>query len=181
MRNALLASMILSLAVQAGTASNAAADEDSPYYTPPAGSKLLLKRGLTVPAGQASVLIQNGQVVPSFSQVSQYEPYCKLEMQRLSDSAQTVQPGEFVVNKTQRERSYHGRAPTFTPGFVYVAESIDRGHERRSTHLYLQSGQQPDVFRMTCQRWQDASRAKNVTLREIRQTLGDLFSLQVPS
>lgn len=163
------------LALSIAPLSAGAANEDSPYYSLPAGSKFVLKRQLTVPAGQASIFIQGGQV-RTFSEVYQYEPHCKVEMQRLTNNPQTIQPGEFVVDKMRRERSQHGALP----GFVYVLDSFDRSYERYSTHFYLSSGQQPEVFRVTCQQWQDPAWPKHVTLRQINQTLGDLLSLQAP-
>ncbi|NNG14194.1 MAG: hypothetical protein HKM22_03455 [Gammaproteobacteria bacterium] len=67
-----------------------------------------------------------------------------------------------------------------TPATV-VARDFRGGapNENYMTVLYLHSDRQPDVFRMTCQHWEAPSDAQHLTIKQIRQALGDLFTLKL--
>jgi hypothetical protein len=45
--------------------------------------------------------------------------------------------------------------------------------------IHLRSSRQPDVLRMTCGRWDYPGAASRLTIREIRDTLGELFTLRL--
>jgi hypothetical protein len=51
-------------------------DEQSPFYPPPAGSRLTLHKELKIPAEELSVYIQNGRVLRNV-EVQHYYPFCK--------------------------------------------------------------------------------------------------------
>ncbi|MEK7759418.1 MAG: hypothetical protein AAB304_07450, partial [Pseudomonadota bacterium] len=49
------------------------------------------------------------------------------------------------------------------------------------TILELESPRQPQVRWLTCQQWSEPAIGQHVTIREIRQTLGEIILLQLPA
>jgi hypothetical protein len=151
-------------------------DEQSPFFTPPAGSRLLLKQALTIPAEMVGVFIQGGRAVGN-RDVDQYYPHCRLEVRERLDTAQTVEPDEFLVQRVRRDievvsntpaaplrRVSHG--PSF---FVY------------RTLLDLKSARQPQVRILICQYWGHPALDNHLSIHDIRRALGELMVLQLPT
>lgn len=152
-------------------------DVDSPYYTVPAGSTLVLNAPLEIPSGEASIYLQDGDVT-SYWSANKYEGHCKFEMWSIVDRRRTVQPDRFEVHRVSREREYVDSAP----GRALASEDGEGGPfvEIGKTVMYLRSPSQPDVYRMTCQRWDDFVDPVPMSIRDIRRTLGETFSLELP-
>jgi hypothetical protein len=136
-------------------------DENSPYFVIPAGSRLVLHQAVTVPAFTAGVYLQGGAWMP-WTQISRYHPHCKLELQQPADSAQSVTPDEFVITRAGEQ-----------------AETQE-GLEIRARVLELHSGRQPHVRRLSCAIWQTAAGGQPISGRELRQALGNVFTLDLP-
>jgi hypothetical protein len=158
---------------------------DSPYYRIPAGSTLTLNKDLAIPAGKAAVYIQNGQIVGSIGQIHEYDPYCSLEMRTNRDVAQPVKADQFVILKVREEtRLARAESILLARNFhtTIAGNNMDGGPSQKlhSTLLDLRSERQPEVFRLTCQRWDDRSYPTlPLTVSEIRKTLGDVFTLKL--
>lgn len=151
-------------------------DIDSPFFSPPAGSQLRLTRPLTIPANDAGVFIQYGKPQYSVWQPDRYYPNCDFELYSRASHERVVEPDTFTVTRTVRGIDNVMLAPA-------VVASSDTGngapHENYMTVLYLHSDRQPDVFRMTCQHWEDPNEGDHLTVKQIRQALGDLFILEL--
>jgi hypothetical protein len=169
--------LLLSLTLVAGCQYVPPRDIGSPFFSPPAGSQLRLTRPLTIPANDAGVFIQYGKPQYSVWQPDRYYPSCDFELRTRSSHERVVEPDTFTVTRTVRETENVMLAPA-------IVASHDTGngapHENYMTILYLHSDKQPDVFRMTCQHWEDPSDAQHLTIKQIRQALGDLFTLTLP-
>lgn len=135
-------------------------DENSPYFVIPADSRLVLHQAVTVPAFAASIYLQGGSWMP-WTQISRYHPHCKFELQQPLESAQTVTPDEFVI--------------------VRAGEEVEtqEGLEIRARVLELRSMRQPQVRRLSCAIWQTAAGGQPVSGRELRQALGNVFTLHL--
>lgn len=135
-------------------------DENSPYFVIPAGSRLILHQAITVPAFTAGVYLQGGSWMP-WTQISRYHPHCKLELRQPMDSAQTVAPDEFVI--------------------THAGEEVEtqEGLEIRARVLELRSERQPRVRRLSCAIWQSTAGGQPVSGRELRQALGEVFTLEL--
>lgn len=48
-----------------------------------------------------------------------------------------------------------------------------------STHMILRSTHQPEVRELNCRRWDDPALRVHLTIREIRQALGEIFTLEL--
>lgn len=151
--------------------------ENSPFYPIAVGSRLILKQPLSIPADRASVYIQRGRIVP-YNGRDTYYANCQFELNTLKPFAQTVDPDEFTVSKvTQYIRLNH----LYEPGRMYaqIGGKGDVSSKLYAWMIYLRSSRQPDVLRMTCGRWDYPGAARQLTIQEIRNTLGDLFTLQL--
>ena len=127
-------------------------DENSPHHVLPSGSRLVLKQELAIPAGSAGVMLQGGRVV-SDQDANPYHPHCRLEVNDVRETTQTVTADEFVVRRARQESYTVARA-----GLKKVDVSGDGGGISLfvfRTILGLESPRQPWVRRLTCQQWAD--------------------------
>ena len=150
----------------------------SPYYAIPVGSKFVLHEPVTIPAGKASVYIQRGKIVP-YNGRDTYYANCQFEVYTIRSTAYTVQPDEFVVNKV-RSRIELNRY--FEPGTLLAQMGGGRGDITSKYYarlFYLHSTKQPDVLRMTCGRWDYRAFSNQLTIDEIRGTLGGIFTVNL--
>jgi hypothetical protein len=152
--------------------------EDSPFYMVPAGSSLVLTEAITFPPGRARVYVQGGEVRPHGG-VNRYEPYCRLHLRIVPETAYTLQPGEMRVQRVSRQTEYVQSGPVQVAGLL---GSIDDGgpvFSIEQTVFRLQSAAHP-VHRMVCEHWQEFARARHVTMAEIRRALNPVLRLEAP-
>ena len=176
-RLALVLALTLLSANQA-SAEKAKKSEDSPYYTVPAGSKLLLHKPLTVPASKAGVYFQGGKVL-SHKDVDEYYPHCKLEVRDVKDTPQSIEPDEFVVYKVVEGEDYSALAYPRLAGLGIISAGNGAGRVMYFTNFYLRSDKQPHVMLLICQHWEDPTDAEYLTVRQIRKALGEFFTLKL--
>lgn len=161
-------------------------DEESTFFVPPVGSTLTLNRAVTIPEDETSVYLQNGKIM-SFRDIDKYYPHCKFELWTRPSTPQNVQAGGFVIKRAVQDITVGARSPGRTMlAAVGIGIVIGQGGDGDgspmqtfATHLYLQSPQQPDVYRMTCQQWAYLSTGEHVTVNEIRHALGEIFTLRL--
>ena len=162
-------------------------NEDSPYYEVPVDSKLILHRDLTIPARTTIVYLQRGQIVSKHYQVDRWGTYCELELSRKRDVPQTIDADEFDIYKVKQETVFGDHFIQLASrglGFGGLAQ-FGRGNDGRqlyeviATRMALRSERQPDVQALVCASWHTAQALSYLTIRGIRDTLGDLFTLQL--
>ena len=163
-------------------------NEDSPYYEVPVDSKLILHRDLTIPAKTAIVYFQRGQIFLKHYQYNRYGTYCELELSAKRNVLQTVKADEFVIYKVKQETVFgDGGLIQLARGRVRfgLAQSFGRDndgirlYEVVATRMALRSERQPDVHALICASWEPAQAMSYLTIRKIRNTLGDIFTLQL--
>ena len=182
---------IIILAIMLGachTASYYEGNENSPFYLVPAGSTLTLTRPLTVPADQVAVFLQGGEIVTS-GRINQYYPHCKFELRHRRDAAQNVQADSFAITKVVQEVGHSvalddlrlARTSVGVGIGINVGGGWDDGGSLQafSTRLRLQSANQPEVFRLSCGQAALLHEGQHVSIKEMRQALGEIFSLQL--
>lgn len=156
-------------------------NENSTYYTVAVESKLVLNRRLTVPAKKNRLYFQHAQIL-AFEDVNEFQPYCALHLHTKKDVPQAINPDEFVVHKVFQEHLFHlAGFPIGSPIRLAQLEDRDGGmtYEVVATVMDLLSEGQPDVLRMTCAAWGLPQDISNLTIQKIRQSLGDIFTLQL--
>ncbi len=158
-------------------------NEGSPYYKVPIGSKLILRQDIVIPPHAAGIYLQGGKIAP-LAQVNQYYPHCKFEVLKLKDTPQTIQPDEFSIKKVVQETTHSVGLDRLQSAAVSIGVGIhigmDDDHSTLMTYvtrLDLHSEKQPDVFRLSCGLWAYPPQGQHVTIREIRQVLGNVFTL----
>jgi len=154
-------------------------DENSTLYPPPPGSRFTLKQALTIPANSAHVDLQGGQAV-SLSKLNQYRPYCRLDVQEVRETSQSVQPDEFLAKRVYRQTN---DVVAQRSGLVRVRRVSNDGGPTfmiYRTVFELQSERQPQVRRLTCEHWDRPALGDHLSLRQIRTALGEFFSVSLP-
>ncbi len=152
-------------------------NEDSPYFEVPFESKVVVRRELFAHAHSRNVFLQKGAVL-AFHDVNQYEPYCVFVLHTQKPSVQAIQPDSFIVTRVRQEYYY-----SLARANVEVAQMM-QGEDGETwfvlaTVMELQSPQQPDVTRLICAAWGLPQQRSNVTVRNIRGSIGDLVSLEL--
>lgn len=174
MRSVFWSALVFLAACQSLPATNPA----SPYYQIPAGSQLVLHQAVTIPAHTAHVFIQGGQLLAPrrLNPVNQYYPNCKLEVRQPADRAQTIAPDTFIV--TRVSQNWYDAGLVF-PLYASVGDDDGPSMQNYITTLFLHSERQPQVWRLDCQHWQYPAEAEFLTLAQIRQTLGNVMSVEL--
>lgn len=154
---------------------------ETPYYRFSPDSRLVLKRPLDVPAGWATVRLQHGSAVP-FGHVGEYLPHCILEVDKVRDVPQRVEPDTFAIVKVVRSESMLAARSGI---FIRAAFADDDRPAQMfyKTIFMLRSERQPGVRSLTCQSDQYAAGVgipRHLTVPEIREALGDVFALELP-
>lgn len=155
---ALLAGFALLTACQSG----AVRDPDSPWYRIPAGSKLVLLKPVTIPAGSAHVKFQGGAALGAGG-VGQHEVWCRLDINRLADRPHTIQPDTFTITRMESHEEW-------------VTLRVTKEYVKT---LYLKSEAHPEVLTLTCQQWNDPLRGTDISIPQMQHALGDYFRFEL--
>jgi hypothetical protein len=175
MNKNLLFPFLLAVTSVAACESQVVKDKNSQFYSVQLGSTFTLNREITIQPDRTSVYFQNGK--PGAARdVDFYKPHCKFELFTISTEARLVNPDTFVVTRIVDQRE---DVSTSWPRYAGLGMARGDGpvHLTYSTTLYLESKIQPDVFRMNCKRWDDPVIGEYLTINEMRQALGDYFTL----
>ena len=161
---------------------NAVKDEDSAFYAVPVGSLLVLNQDVTIAGDQVAVYVQNGQLM-SDTEVNKYYPNCKFEVYKISEQPRTVLADTFEIIKVvddiessslQKSTELAALDKALTFGM------LDRSYVfNYATLMYLNSEKQKDVYRLTCQHWEDVMDDRHLTIRQMRVAMGDIFTLKI--
>jgi hypothetical protein len=153
-------------------------DRDYPYNLPPVGSTLVVKKPITIPAGQVRIFLQHGELFRK-ADFDRYEPSCSLELRKLADVARRIEPDSFIISQVQRLTQEVVQTVPRRTGLAKVDwEGGGKPMVVRGYHLWLGSDRQPDVMRMTCRGYfNDINRADPPSLNDVTRSLGDYAEL----
>jgi hypothetical protein len=148
-------------------------------YGVPVGSKAMLNQDLQVPAHKARVYIQGGRAI-AFSELNQYYPHCIVEMSVPKNIPQVISVDIFDIYKVVRSVDMTAGAG----GVVFAALALNGGDDGPSpqfygTEMFLKSKTQPDVVKLTCGHMEDPTIAEYLTVTEIKNALGGVFTLEL--
>ena len=144
-------------------------------YTPlPVISTVTLNKPLKIRADTASEYIMDGEV-RTYMSISEYNPHCIFELRTVSNTTRTIEPETFIVTGIKRDR--------FMSGFrrIMVASNGNGGDANpvmSTTVISLHSDRQPDVFRLSCRQLDEPYLARHVSLEQMRNVLGEMFTLE---
>jgi hypothetical protein len=149
--------LLLAAALLAGCHTTSSTKPDSIWYQLPKGSKLVLNRDLEIPAGQASVIIQNAKAGTSAYSL---EVSCSFEVKQLGP--RTIHPDTFLITEVAQGRWWVNEPSTMLFYKIF--------------HLKSEQ-QQQDILPMRCGYTDYPLLGKPVSIEQIRETLGRVFTL----
>lgn len=145
------------LAMLAGCTTTGSSDPSSINFRVPQGSRLVLNREVPIAAGYSHAKFQNGEQTPG---VDEYTVNCNLEQRDLGPA--TIVPDSFLITRNANQRMW-----------------INQPHTMRFYKVFqLRSERQPGVTKLVCQYWDGPLFGRPVTITQIRQALGEIFSFE---
>lgn len=166
-------------------------DESSPWFRIPTGSELVLETQLNVPEWQRQVYFQDG-VSMDWRQVNIYRPHCALAVAEKKETAQSIAPDRFQVKsfrtkrffkQVRRQKQQLPVLPAALGSRVTAASGWDRDgrmdYEVTAMVMDLESSFQPDVKTLVCADWGLPQDTMHITVKKVRQALGDVWRLQL--
>jgi len=173
---------VLALTLLVGCSVNDVRDEDSTFYAVPVDSILVLNQQVNIRGDQVAVYVQNGEL-KQYKEVDFYLPNCKFEIYTMSEQARTVSPDRFEIIKVVDD--IESSAIQKSTRLAALDNAITFGMLDKSymfnyaTLMYLRSEKQKDVYRMTCQHWEDVMDDRHLSVTQMRQAMGDIFTLEI--
>jgi hypothetical protein len=158
-------------------------DETSPRSRVGVGSQFILHQVLHVPAGHARVFLQDGQVVAK-AKLERYQPHCNIEVRTVSRGASYIEPDTFSVTAVMEDDAEVVRGPQWRryASLLFSGGDWDSVMLSRFVRHTLHSSRQPEVMYLTCHGGFDEPwRVEAPSISEIRQALGELVTLKLPS
>lgn len=175
---------LLGMAVLAACAPLQSGDPASPHYAWSTGWSVRLERPLTIAAGEATVRLQYGRIVPRNS-VQEHHPFCIVELETVGETAQTLQPGRFEVWRVTRSVDPVSAAVA-TPWVRtrLIEDDGDPSFLYFVTAFRLRDPAQPALRGMRCA-WNQMAPGnrhlmRHLTLAEIRGALGGWMTFLPP-
>jgi hypothetical protein len=143
--------------ITGGCTTTGSTDPSSINFGVPPGSRLVLHREVHIGAEYSHARFQAGEQTAG---VDRYEVNCRLEQRDLGPT--TLVPDSFLITRSGRQREW-----------------INHPHTMRFyMEFHLRSERQPGVRKLVCQHWDGPLTGRPVTVTQIRQALGDSFSLE---
>jgi hypothetical protein len=157
-------------------------DENSVFYAVPVGSTLVLNQQVNIRGDQVAVYVQNGELM-QYDEVNFYLPNCKFEIYTISEQPRTVQADIFEIIKVEDDiesSSWQKSTRLAVLDNALALAMLDRSYVfNYATLMYLNSEKQKDVYRITCQHWEDVMDDRHLTIRQMRQAMGEVFTLKI--
>ena len=148
---------LLIAALLAGCQTVGTTDTGSINFRIPRGSKLVLNRELTIPAGVAHVIMQQGEPGPA---ANEFEVNCRFEVRDLGP--RVIHPDTFLITRWSSQREWVNQP------------SILRFYKV----FHLKSESQANILPMTCQVWSYPLIGRPVTIRQVQEALGGYFTFE---
>lgn len=150
-------------------------DENSRYYQVPVDSRLILHKQVSIDANLARAYFQYGKQINK-KHIEKYQPHCYLLLSTLSENEQLIQPDTFIINKVERDFI----VSTDQQRYASIGMNLFDTSLVEYVNIYhLASNSQPNVLSLNCLQWSDSSDRLYLTIGEVRQALGQYFSLQL--
>jgi hypothetical protein len=141
----------------AGCLTTATTDVNSIWFKIRPGSRLVLNQPVEIPAGEAHVDLQNGQLSGG---VDEYTVNCSLHIENLGPH--TVRPDTFQITDTSDSQEWISQ-----PDIMRYFKVLRLGSER-----------QPEVLKLVCQDWAGPLQGRPVSVGEIEKAVGAYFTFQ---
>jgi hypothetical protein len=141
----------------AGCQTTATTDVNSIWFKIRPGSTLVLNQPVEIPAGEAHIDLQNGQLSGG---VDEYTVNCTFEIENLGPH--TVTPDSFAITDASDSQEWVSQ-----PDIM-----------RFYKELRLKSDRQPEVLKLVCQDWAGPLQGRPVSVGEIENAVGAYFTFK---
>ncbi|MCU7906241.1 MAG: hypothetical protein KZQ76_10445 [Candidatus Thiodiazotropha sp. (ex Epidulcina cf. delphinae)] len=154
--------------------------DTDPYNLPAVGTRVVLKKPVTIEPGTTRLFLQQGEPMV-LSEFDRYKPNCNFEISDLSAVAQVIEPDGFLVIKVERLMVEVVRRRDVVTGLLPVGmDGQGTPMVTRGIHLWFDSDRKADVMRLTCRgAFGDMWEARPPSIEEIRAALGEYAELVV--
>jgi len=132
-------------------------DVNSQFFYIRPGSQLILHQDVSIPSGRSHTSFQHGQLVNG---LDNYAVGCVLDVRDLGPGSVTA--ATFTIKRAESSTEWISH-----PNIMRFYRVI-----------YLQSDSQPGVLRLTCQDWDGPLMGKDISVPEMREALGSIFSFE---
>lgn len=146
-------------------------------YSIPAGSVVTIHQDLTVKPHEVSVWIQFGEIADRKNIKVRY-PNCRFELFTIKPTVQTIYKDQVKIIKFVHTTDYVMNDNIMFASLTNVASDGDPMVEVFTTEIYLKSKKQPDLYRLICEHWEDPATGVFLTMQQIRETLGNIATIQ---
>ena len=161
-------------------------EQSAQSYRQLQGATLVLKEPIRIPPGKARVFLQDGgstQGTLLGGSFNQYRPHCGFEVQRIDHEGFTIRAGEFRISRVQHSLQPVVMAQPVRLAALQLAGGYDgqgSGGYHEGYHIWLESGDQPEVMRVSCYGvYAERPDLYPPTLEEIRQALGQAAEIRL--
>lgn len=158
-------------------------DETAFYSQLPEGSKIILHKPLKIFPGRAGVQIQDGHSEREGG-IDLWEPHCRFELLTVEETTQVIEPDVFVVDGVRIEWELISGEPAIQLASAGGGDGGDGGGisiDNRKTAMFLApTVRNPNIYRLICGQWKDAWDMDGVSIAELRQVGGEIFSVELP-
>lgn len=154
----------------------APAVNNEPYYAVPVGSQLILNRRLVVTDDDDRIHFQDGRILPYrlVNIARKYDPNCVLIVRAVGEYNHVISPDTFTIRRVRLLDDY----AVMASAGPLLADGGGLSYQDYATVMYLHSPRQPQVDRLVCKHYQDPTDGAFLSLSQIRQALGDIFTLK---
>lgn len=150
--------------------------QSAPRATHPAATLVLLQ-ALTVPADRAAVEIQAGRAIAG-AHIDRYRPYCRFELAQRADTARTLAPGAYRIDRRYETVPAARAARGLLPA-RWVTASGDASYLVFAT-VFALAPNAAGLARLTCQHWElpTPNTPRHLTPAEIGHALGAVARIE---
>ena len=142
----------------------ASRDPSSQYYEIPLATKISLLKPVTIPANTAHIYFQGG-IITSPKETNQYHPFCRFEVNKLSQTAQTIKPNPYTLKRVRSD-------------FDVVSMPDIRLYY---TEFMLHSANDTNVRSLKCGQWgRPDDTSTYLTIKQMQDTVGGYMSIELP-
>ena len=137
------------------------------------GSTITLNQPIRVPRNAVAAGIRGG----SIGTLHEFEGHCRIELWSISSEERFIEPDEFTVVRTNWQWEYFGG---FHPLNSYAGILTSEGPNLfwYTTYIYLESPQQPDVYRLRCRHLQESDvDPRYLTVAQMQAVMGEVMTL----
>lgn len=149
--------LLVAVLLVSGCQTSRSNDPDSIWFKVPPDSRLVLNQSLEIPAERAHIMLQHGTAAAA---AGSFDVGCRFEVENLGP--RTIQPEAFVIRSMASGREWSNQP--YSMRFYKV--------------IHLQSATLVDIMPMKCSYEDDPRMGRPVTMAQIQEALGTIFTFE---